>query len=172
MDLCITTQDTFAFEPPKDKAFTPITSSTTRLPPTQTLSFNLLIHDPNLDSSLTHPWDVPDDPLTIPLGETRMQLLARLRTHLPRKTRKLPRLVTATLYWTYKGGILPLGEDEQEWHYRNAITKTDLLGRTEGEWFLLKEMMASSGGALRCYLGIRGEAEKEKKGWWFGNAST
>lgn len=114
---------------------------------------------------------MPETPLTIPLTMTRTQLLAQLRTYLPRKTRKLSKLIAVTLYWTYKGDILPLGEDEREWHYRNAITKTDLLARTEMEWYLLKEMMASSAGALRCYLGIRGEREK-KGGWWFGSASS
>lgn len=181
MDLCITAQEPFAYESPKTKPFTPIPSSTpmkpSNAPPPKFLTFNLLIHDPAADSSLTHPWETPEHPLTIPLSTTRTTLLTLLRGHLPRKTRKHPKLVAVTLYWTYRGDILPLGPDDREWHYRNAITKTDLLDRTEQEWFLLKEMMASSDGALKCYLGIKGEetgwaANRKKGGWWFGSGTA
>ncbi|KAI5457289.1 hypothetical protein BGZ63DRAFT_394387 [Mariannaea sp. PMI_226] len=79
----------------------------------------------------------------------------RSRTTIPVRR---PKLIAATLYWTFRGDILPLGEDDEDWHYRNPITKTDLLSRSESEWFLLREMMAASNGALKSYLAIRGEA--------------
>ncbi|KAJ0140574.1 Uncharacterized protein HZ326_16554 [Fusarium oxysporum f. sp. albedinis] len=37
------------------------------------------------------------------------------------------------------------------------------MARSELEWFLLKEMMASSRGALKCYISVRGEHVPAKK---------
>ncbi|KAF4977900.1 hypothetical protein FZEAL_5648 [Fusarium zealandicum] len=211
MDLCITAEEPFAYEPPKCKPFAPVSrpstataspprhrkpgpfaSSSPLIPlpaafPASELEFDLIIHDPSNDSSLTHPWDLPQTPLRVPLNTTKVQLLDILRAHLPkrgekdasevtpRRSRALRRqkLVAVTLYWTFRGMILPLGPKDEDWHYRNPITKTDLLDRTELEWFLLKEMMAASGGALKCYFAIRGEATPVKKstGWWFGSSA-
>jgi hypothetical protein len=205
MDLCITAEEPFAYEPPKTKPFAPVSRSTTGSnPPHKTstsrpfgsptplapilpaskLEFDLIIHDPSNDSSLTHPWDLPSTPLRIPLDTSRVHLLTLLREQLPvaetstnkgRRSRPIrrPKLIAATLYWTFRGTILPLGPSDKEWHYRDPITKTDILGRTELEWFLLKEMMASSGGALKCYFAIRGEALPARKttSWWFGNSA-
>ncbi|KAF7545348.1 hypothetical protein G7Z17_g9238 [Cylindrodendrum hubeiense] len=225
MDLCITAQE--PFEPPKTKPFTPVVrasptptprtsphhlhplaatisspSSLTPLPhpgSSSHLEFDLVIYDAANDSSLTHPWDLPQMPLRIPLDTTKAQLLSILRTHLPmppsnplaatntvssdsdktssrRRTAlslRRPKLVAVTLYWTFRGAILPLGPDDDDWHYRNPITKTDLLGRSELEWFLLREMMAASVGALKCYLAIRGETPGPKNtgfSWLFGGS--
>ncbi|KAJ3509077.1 hypothetical protein NM208_g15719 [Fusarium decemcellulare] len=94
----------------------------------------------------------------------------------PRRGRAIRRqkLVEVTMYWTFRGMILPLGPNDEEWHYRNPITKTDLITRTELEWFLLKEMMVSSSGSLKCYIAIRGENPPAKKtsAWWFGYAAV
>lgn len=201
MDLCITAPEPFNCSPPGSRsrssttptsspyrthhspgsAITTTTSSPAALtqlppvPPPKDLEFDLVIYDPSNDSSLTHPWDLPQQPLRIPLATSKSQLLQVLRTHLPYGKDRIrrPKLAAVTLYWTFRGMILPLGPNDNEWHYRNPITKTDLLGRAEMEWFLLKEMMASSGGALKCYLVIRGEIVPVKKTgtWWFG-AST
>ncbi|KAJ4267364.1 hypothetical protein NW762_003469 [Fusarium torreyae] len=204
MDLCITAEEPFAYEPPKTKPFTPVSSSPPRnttprksprpfatqsspsllpsISPASDLEFDLIIHDPSNDSSLTHPWDLPGTPLRIPLDTSRVKLLALLRAQLPipdtsnskgRLSRSVrhPKLIAATLYWTFRGTILPLGPSDKDWHYRDPITKTDIMERTELEWFLLKEMMASSGGALKCYFAIRGEAiPKKTTGWWFGSS--
>ncbi|KAH7149780.1 hypothetical protein B0J13DRAFT_274690 [Dactylonectria estremocensis] len=199
MDLCITAQE--PFEPPKPKPFTPVARASPsphrlhplsspssssprqqRSKPTGLLSshleFDLVVHDVANDSSLTHPWDMPETPLRIPLDTTKAQLLSLLRARLPdhsstsldttssnttsssrrRAAARHPKLAAVTLYWTFRGSILPLGLGDDSWHYRNPITKTDLLGRSELEWFLLREMMAASDGALKCYLAIRGEA--------------
>ncbi|KAH7160623.1 hypothetical protein EDB81DRAFT_642668 [Dactylonectria macrodidyma] len=191
MDLCITAQE--PFEPPKSKPFTavaraspsphhlhPLSSSSSASPRQRSprpsgllsshLEFDLVVHDVANDSSLTHPWDMPETPLSIPLDTTKAQLLSLLRGRLPdhsnkatsyssrrRTAARQPKLVAVTLYWTFRGSILPLGPGDDTWHYRNPITKTDLLGRSELEWFLLREMMAASDGALKCYLAIRGE---------------
>jgi hypothetical protein len=138
------------------------------------------------DSMLTHPWDLPPTPLRIGLGTTKAQLVSLLRARLPVASPyppglatsgsdllslrhsvtnstggssiiRVPKLVGVTLYWTFRGDILPLGPDDRDWHYRNPITKTDLLGRSEAEWFLLREMMTASSGALKCYLAIQGD---------------
>jgi hypothetical protein len=204
MDLCITAEEPFAYEPPKTKPFAPVSPPLTRAEtrntsasgrsgsptslPTLTeaaqLEFDLIVHDPTNDSSLTHPWDLPQTSLRIPLDTSRVHLLTLLRERLPvpessntksRRARSIrrPKLIAATLYWTFHGSILPLGPSDKEWHYRDLITKTDIMARTELEWFLLKEMMASSGGALKCYIAIRGEALPTKKttGWWFGSTA-
>lgn len=225
MDLCITAQE--PFEPPKSKPFTPVVrasptptprasphhlhplaatlsspSSLTPLPNSgisSHLEFDLVIYDTANDSSLTHPWDLPQTPLRIPLDTTKAQLLTILRTRIPmppsplpgantgsslesektssrRRTAlslRRPKLLSVTLYWTFRGAILPLGPDDDDWHYRNPITKTDLLGRSELEWFLLREMMAASDGALKCYLAIRGETLAPKNtgfSWLFGGS--
>ncbi|KAH6877290.1 hypothetical protein B0T10DRAFT_464681 [Thelonectria olida] len=139
------------------------------------------------DSMLTHPWDLPPTPLRISLNTTKAQLASLLRAHLPVASpyplglatsgsdlqslrssvtnspssssgaNRVPKLVAITLYWTFRGDILPLGPDDRDWHYRNPITKTDLLCRSEAEWFLLREMMTASSGALKCYLAIQGD---------------
>ncbi|KAK7424240.1 hypothetical protein QQZ08_008728 [Neonectria magnoliae] len=156
------------------------------------LEFDLFVYDAaNNDSSLTHPWDLPSSPLCISIDTTKAQLLALLRTRVPvpssaaaapgdsesvrRRTAPVrhPKLTEVIMYWTFRGAILPLGPDDADWHYRNPITKTDLLRRSEDEWFLLREMMAASGGALKCYLAIRGEVSTAKKmGYsrWFGGS--
>ncbi|KAF5022067.1 hypothetical protein F66182_5894 [Fusarium sp. NRRL 66182] len=199
MDLCITAQEPFAYEPPKTKPFVPVSGSTsprkTSTPHLVTtsaspaplsaetvseLEFSLIVHDPSQDSSLTHPWDLPETPLRISLDTSRVQLLTLLRAQLPipstsksksRRARR-PKLISATMYWTYGGSIIPLGASDTKWHYVKPITKTDIMERTELEWFLLKEMMASSGGALKCYFAIRGEAmPKRSTGWWFGSSA-
>ncbi|KAL4732556.1 hypothetical protein ACLX1H_001573 [Fusarium chlamydosporum] len=194
MDLCITAEEPFAYEPPKKKPFEPVSRPLTRAETHNTstsggsrslarlpsltedseLEFDLIVHDPTNDSSLTHPWDLPQTPLRIPLDTSRVHLLNLLRERLPlpetpnaksRRARSIrrPKLIAATLYWTFRGSILPLGPSDKEWHYRDPITKTDIMARTELEWFLLKEMMTSSGGALKCYIAIRGEALPTKK---------
>ncbi|KAF5667587.1 hypothetical protein FHETE_5645 [Fusarium heterosporum] len=204
MDLCITAEEPFAYEPPKTKPFAPVSrpATGTNSPrktssprsfgsltplgpvlPTSELEFDLIVYDPSNDSSLTHPWDLPSTPLRIPHDTSRVHLLTLLRAQLPtsetsrgngRRSRSVrrPKLIAATLYWTFRGTILPLGPSDKEWHYRDPITKTDIMSRTELEWFLLKEMMASSEGALKCYFAIRGETLPVKKstGWWFGSS--
>ncbi|RGP76017.1 hypothetical protein FLONG3_5408 [Fusarium longipes] len=204
MDLCITAEEPFAYEPPKTKPFMPVSPSLTRAETRNTstsgrsatptspstvaeageLEFDLIVYDTDNDSSLTHPWDLPQTSLRIPLDTSRVHLLTLLRERLPtlespnNKSRRArsarrPKLITATLYWTFRGSILPLGPSDKDWHYRDPITKTEIMARTELEWYLLKEMMASSGGALKCYIAIRGEALPTKKttGWWFGSTA-
>ncbi|CEI62994.1 hypothetical protein FVEN_g444 [Fusarium venenatum] len=203
MDLCITAEEPFAYEPPKTKPFTPVSPPLTRAETRNTstsglsayptslpsiigaseLDFDLIIHDPNNnDSSLTYPWDCPHTPLRIALDTSRVHLLNLLREQLPlpesKKSRRArstcrPKLIAATMYWTFRGSILPIGLSDKDWHYHHPITKTDIMARTELEWFLLKEMMASSGGALKCYIAIRGEILPTKKttGWWFGGTA-
>lgn len=210
MDLCITAQEPFAYSLPTSKPFTPVpqassaratpksplhhhdehASSSTQPKQQQTLTFDLIIHDPsNNDSALTYPWDLPLQPLSIDLDTTKVQLLQILRDHLPCRNRassngsssssssssgsgsgssgisnsRKPKLRQVTLYWTFRGSILPLGLSDDEWHYRNPITKTEMLPRSEMEWYLLKEMMASSDGALKCYFAILGEAQAPVK---------
>lgn len=166
MDLCITAQEPFAYSLPTSKPFTAVAPPTPGPASGQSLSFDLVIHDPASDSSLTHPWDLPLQPLVISLDTTKAQLLHLLRDQLPNaapRTRHRPKLQAVTLYWTFRGLIIPLGLSDADWHFRNPITKTEMLGRSEMEWYLLKEMMASSGGALKCYLAIRGEAPSGAK---------
>ncbi|KAF5010188.1 hypothetical protein FDECE_3629 [Fusarium decemcellulare] len=220
MDLCITAEEPFAFEPLRSKPFSPVlpapaaadsprgrqtqtpgpfSSAASLIPlpaaaPVTDIEFGLFIHDSSNDSSLTHPWEVPDEPLRIHVNTTKGQLLNQLRARLPipvpastknngkgnpgvapRRGRAIRRqkLVEVTMYWTFRGMILPLGPNDEEWHYRNPITKTDLITRTELEWFLLKEMMVSSSGSLKCYIAIRGENPPAKKtsAWWFGSST-
>ena len=95
MDLCITAEEPFAYEPPKTKPFAPVsppltraetrntsTSGSSRSPaplPTPTeasdLEFELIVHDPANDSALTYPWDLPQTSLRIPLDTSRVHLL-------------------------------------------------------------------------------------------------
>ncbi|KPM45784.1 hypothetical protein AK830_g832 [Neonectria ditissima] len=167
--------------------------------PSSHLEFELFIYDAdNNDSSFTYPWDVPASPLCIAANTTKAQLLTLLRAHIPAPATacdaiappesvsasasvrrrgnapvRRPKLTQVVMYWTFRGTILPLGPDDADWHYRNPITKTDLLRRSEDEWFLLREMMAASGGALKCYLSIRHEMPVAKKtGYsrWFGGS--
>ncbi|KAF4447637.1 hypothetical protein F53441_8841 [Fusarium austroafricanum] len=188
MDLCITAEEPFACEPPRSKSFpSPDDKTSTagspaplaHTSPVSKLEFDLIVHDPSNDSALTYPWDLPSKPLSIPFDTSRVHLLTLLREKLPvpeasNKSRlgrhvRRPKLAAAMLYWTYRGTILPLGPNDKEWHYRDLVTKTDVMTRSELEWYLLKEMMASSGGALKCFIAIRGEALPDKiSGWWFG----
>ncbi|KAF4334842.1 hypothetical protein FBEOM_11327 [Fusarium beomiforme] len=194
MDLFITAQEPFAHEPLKAKTFPQAlnnksgkaTSHAAPLaphPPVTNLEFDLIVHDPCHDSSFTGSWDPRPTPLSIPLNTSRVHLLNLLREKLPvaegsnknRRSRQIrrPKLISAVLYWTYGGKIYPLGSSDKEWHYRDLVTKTDLMARSELEWFLLKEMMASSRGALKCYISVRGETLPAKKssGWWFRNST-
>ncbi|KAF6519930.1 hypothetical protein NW760_014303 [Fusarium oxysporum] len=180
MDLFITAQEPFAHHPLKAKSFPSALSNATdktsgdarplvSLPPVSQLEFDLIVHDPCHDSTLTGSWDPLPTPLSIPLNTSRVHLLNLLREKLPvveassknrlsRQVRR-PRLISATL--------------DKEWHYRDLVTKTDIMARSELEWFLLKEMMASSRGALKCYISVRGEHVPAKKtsGWWFKNSA-
>ncbi|KAM0415670.1 hypothetical protein ACHAPT_013370 [Fusarium lateritium] len=209
MDVCITAQEPFSCEPTGSKPFEPVQTSSKAAndasasasaplllgdeSPTaaaaanpKELEFELIVHDPSNDSSLTHPWDVVQEPLSLPVDSTKSQLLNLLRTQLPippstkktgtfrlGRTLRRQKLVAATLFLTFGGLVLPLGPKEEDWHYRNAITKTNLLERSEGEWYLIKEMIAASSGSLKCYIVIRGEEPSTRKssGWWFSSRS-
>ncbi|KAJ4308241.1 hypothetical protein N0V84_012213 [Fusarium piperis] len=205
MDVCITAQEPFSCEPTGSKPFEPVqtsqkaanSSSASASAPLllgaktpddkpKELEFELITYDPSNDSSLTHPWDVAQEPVRLPVGSTKSQLLNLLRTQLPvppsakktgtfrlSRTIRRQKLDAATLFLTFGGTVTPLGPKEEDWHYRNAITKTDLLERTEGEWYLIKEMIAASSGSLKCYIVIRGEAPSGRKssGWWFSSRS-
>lgn len=208
MDVCITAQEPFSCEPIGSKPFEPVQTSqkaandasasasaplllgakpSSSASKPKELEFELITYDPSNDSSLTHPWDVAQEPVRLPVGSTKSQLLNLLRTQLPvpsasgkktgtfrlSRTIRRQKLTAATLFLTFGGVIVPLGPKEEDWHYRNAITKTDLLERTEGEWYLIKEMIASSSGSLKCYIVIRGEVPSNRKssGWWFGSRS-
>ncbi|KAF4415075.1 hypothetical protein FACUT_13705 [Fusarium acutatum] len=194
MDLFITAQEPFAHHPLKAKSFPSALGNSpdkppgdakplVPLPPVSQLEFDLIVHDPCHDSTLTGSWDPLPTPLSIPLNTSRVHLLNLLREKLPvveassknrlsRQVRR-PKLISATLYWTYGGKIYPLGPSDKEWHYRDLVTKTDIMAHSELEWFLLKEMMASSRGALKCYISVRGEHLPAKKtsGWWFKNSA-
>ncbi|RSM13435.1 hypothetical protein CDV31_005855 [Fusarium ambrosium] len=203
MDVCITAQEPFSCEPIGSKPFEPVqasqkaansasTAASSPLlsvaadPKPNELEFELITYDPSNDSSLTHPWDVAQEPIRLPVTSTKSQLLNLLRTQLPTptsakktgtfrlsRTIRRQKLDVATLFLTFGGVVVPLGPKEEDWHYRNAITKTDLLERTEGEWYLIKEMIAASSGSLKCYIVIRGEAPSNRKssGWWFSGRS-
>ncbi|CAM1509354.1 Fc.00g030930.m01.CDS01 [Cosmosporella sp. VM-42] len=166
MDRCIT-QDPFTFEAPKGKPFASIIAESSATP--ETLEFNLFIHNPSAESSLTPSWDVPDLPLRVSRATRLDTLLVTLRSKLPpspNRPKRPLKLAGATLYWTYRGDIVPLQADEKDWYYKNAFIKSDLLGRTELQWYDMKEMILASEGALKCYLAIRGE-EEMRRGWWF-----
>ncbi|RSL70045.1 hypothetical protein CEP54_002086 [Fusarium duplospermum] len=207
MDVCITAQEPFSCEPIGSKPFEPVQTSqkaandasSASAPlllgaescPDATaavkeLEFELITYDPSNDSSLTHPWDVAQEPIRLPVNSTKSQLLNLLRTQLPTptsakktgtfrlsRTIRRQKLDAVTLFLTFGGVVVPLGPKEEDWHYRNAITKTDLLERTEGEWYLIKEMIAASSSSLKCYIVIRGETPSNRKssGWWFSSRS-
>ncbi|TVY65219.1 hypothetical protein Focb16_v015886 [Fusarium oxysporum f. sp. cubense] len=181
MDLFITAQEPFAHHPLKAKSFPSALSNATdktsgdarplvSLPPVSQLEFDLIVHDPCHDSTLTGSWDPLPTPLSIPLNTSRVHLLNLLRDKLPVVEASSKNRLSRQ---TYGGKIYPLGPSDKEWHYRDLITKTDIMARSELEWFLLKEMMASSRGALKCYISVRGEHVPAKKtsGWWFKNSA-
>lgn len=66
-----------------------------------------------------------------------------------------PSLAVATLYLTYDGLVVPLSPCEAEWHYKNVLSATELLGKTEAEWAVLKEFIVAAGGELKCFINVR-----------------
>ncbi|KAM6526229.1 hypothetical protein FSOLCH5_002357 [Fusarium solani] len=174
MDVCITAQEPFSCEPIGSKPFEPVQTSQKAANDASASASAPILLGAKSSSSASKPKELEFELITYdPSNDIPSASAKKTGTFRLSRTIRRQKLAAATLFLTFGGVVIPLGPKEEDWHYRNAITKTDLLQRAEGEWYLIKEMIASSSGSFKCYIVIRGEVPSNRKssGWWLSNHS-